>query len=292
METKSKILIVLLGCILISGLISCTMNSKVKEQEDKLTAQIKSLQASRDSIMSIYLATIDKIDNSLNDVRNQQGNLIPGSLPSSENGISKKEQILNNIAVLNDLLKENKTTIASLQQSLSQFKTGNAQLAQLLKTEKERGVVLEKQISDMKQVLEDKDNSIADLNRSNAGKQDTIEQLTDKNKEQVTALNKTYFTSGTYKQLKEEKIIEKDGGVLGVTAAKVVSKNLDRSNFAVLDMTKDTSIQVAGKNPKIITEHPDGSYILEAKNNELSVLTIKDPENFWKVSKYLVVEVK
>lgn len=298
MKTKIKLSIVLLGCMLITGLFSCQKKVKVNEQEVKLTAQIKTLEARSDSLMKIYLATIDQIDSSLNYVRDNQGVLVSGSMSNGEIGTSKKEQILNNITLLNGLLKENKLTIASLEQSLSQYKAGNVELAASLKKVKGEAEDLEKQINVMKLALVEKDFKIDDLNKTNSQKDATISQkemaiqdLTSKNKEQVTALNKTYFTCATYKKLKDENIVEKEGGVLGLTSAKVLSKNLNTSDFVVLDKSKDTTIQLTGKNPKIITEHPEGTYTLETENSELSVLSIKDPENFWKVSKYLIVEV-
>jgi len=44
------------------------------------------------------------------------------------------------------------------------------------------------------------------------------------------------------------------------------------------------------KKAKLLTNHPSSSYVLE-KVNEYLVLKITDPNKFWEISKYLVVEV-
>jgi len=278
------------------GLISCNSHSKenANAETKKLSAVYKIIKARSDSVEKIYLATIDKIDSSLNDIRDSQGNIILGSNSNFETRASKKDEIINNIAMINDLLKENKNTIAALEKSLAeykQYKTSFDELSQTLKVEKEKAETLEKQITVMKLALVEKDFIIEELNKSVSAKDSSIQDMAIKNKAQEVKLNRTYYAYGTFKKLKEEKIIEKEGGVLGVTSAKVVSDKLNNKDFKEMDMLKDTTIQIAGKDPKIITKHPDGTYKLETENKDLSVLIIKDPEKFWNVSKYLVVEV-
>ena len=45
------------------------------------------------------------------------------------------------------------------------------------------------------------------------------------------------------------------------------------------------------KKAKILTNHPEGSYSLVKNDKGLLTLVISDPQNFWSLSKYLVVNV-
>jgi hypothetical protein len=52
------------------------------------------------------------------------------------------------------------------------------------------------------------------------------------------------------------------------------------------------TIPVNCKNAKLITEHPSGSYEMIRENEkQIAYIAIKDPEEFWKISKYAVVEL-
>jgi hypothetical protein len=42
----------------------------------------------------------------------------------------------------------------------------------------------------------------------------------------------------------------------------------------------------------VISEHPVSSYSLVEENGQIAYLQIDNPEEFWKISKYAVIEVK
>ena len=298
MKTIVKKISMVLGLILILSLISCNEKTKVKvdEQDSKISEEIKSIEARSDSLEDVYTAILDEIDDNLDKIRDNQGYLVLGENSNADiEGTSKKEQILNNIEMINNLLKENKSKIASLEKNMSKFKTGKDDLLKSLEATKEKVSEQELQIAELRKTLSDKDFIIDDLNRNVAKLSTDIQDLTVKNEEQVTKMNKTYYACGTFKELKDKSIVEKEGGVFGIRRVKVISENLDKSEFTEMDMTKNTTIAVTGKAPKLITKHPTGTYNFEPVNEEsdsTSLLTIKDPDNFWKVSKYLIVEVR
>ena len=62
--------------------------------------------------------------------------------------------------------------------------------------------------------------------------------------------------------------------------------------FKQIDITVTKSIPVNSKNAKLISEHPAGSYeFIRDKDKKIESLEIKDPAQFWKISKYAVVEI-
>jgi len=57
-----------------------------------------------------------------------------------------------------------------------------------------------------------------------------------------------------------------------------------------IDARNTKSIPLYSSHAKILTNHPKSSYTLEKQNGNF-VLLIVNPNEFWSVSKYLVIEV-
>ena len=60
--------------------------------------------------------------------------------------------------------------------------------------------------------------------------------------------------------------------------------------FKQVDITQMLEIPVNAKKAKLITSHPAGSYKMDAVEGKTDKLTITDPNAFWSVSKYLVIQ--
>lgn len=291
MKTQHVIIKAFFGAMLITAMSSCTETVTKDEHELSMSNLQNSEIKKRDSLERIYISTLDEIDRNLDEVREKQGIMLIGSNTKGEMVPKKRDQILDNIASINRLLDENRKKIASLERSLTKYKSGKRELINSIVQAKEKVLEQERQIEELKTMLAVKDFKIEELNSKVTDQQLKIEELTDQNKRQEAKINTAYFAYGTYKELKEKNIIKKEGGVLGIRSTKVVNEDLKKSDFVELDKSITTSIPVIGKKPKLITEHPATSYEITAKNDEIAVLNIKDPESFWKVSKYLIVEV-
>ena len=107
--------------------------------------------------------------------------------------------------------------------------------------------------------------------------------------EKTTKLHTAYYTIGTYKQLRDKKIIAKQGGFLGLGKSKSMVPDFNKEAFTQIDYTSINSISLDTKNAKLVSTHPSGSYTIQRENDKVKSIQITDPENFWKASKYLVV---
>jgi hypothetical protein len=59
-----------------------------------------------------------------------------------------------------------------------------------------------------------------------------------------------------------------------------------------IDITVTKSIPVNSKSAKLISEHPANSYqFIRDKDKKIVSIEITDPAQFWKISKYAVVEL-
>jgi hypothetical protein len=106
---------------------------------------------------------------------------------------------------------------------------------------------------------------------------------------QAEELNTAYYAIGTFKELKENGVVEKDGSIIGLGGSKQLKEDFNNDYFAEIDITRAMSIPLNSAKVKIITNHPTNSYVLEGE--EVKTLKIIDPYSFWSNSKYLVVSI-
>jgi hypothetical protein len=97
---------------------------------------------------------------------------------------------------------------------------------------------------------------------------------------------------GTYKQLKEEGILDREGGLLGVGGSKAIQDNFDPKHFTDLDIRQTKTIAINAKKAVVVSEHPQSSYKMVEENGQIAYLEIENPEEFWRISKYAVIQVK
>ena len=103
-------------------------------------------------------------------------------------------------------------------------------------------------------------------------------------------LNKVYYAYGSEKELKENGVIEKKNGFIGIGKKISLKEEFNDDYFTALDATKNKRITIGGTDVHFITTHPRASYELQ-ENGGQTVVNILDPSEFWKISKYLVVVV-
>ena len=124
--------------------------------------------------------------------------------------------------------------------------------------------------------------NVTSLKEDNEKKEETITS-------QDKALHTAWFVFGTKDELKEQRILSKDGLF---SKTKLLEKDFNKDYFTKIDIRIDKEIKLYSKSAQIMTSHPAGSYTLQRDANKQFVLRISDPDTFWSTSKYLVVLVK
>jgi hypothetical protein len=291
MKASNKITSVFLGLSSLVMLYSCKETVLKDEHNAEIANLIRSDERTRDSLEGLYIATLDEIDDNLDKIRDREGIIIMAPA-NSDLKISKKEQIVNNISMINTLLAENKNKLAKMEKSLAAYKKGKKAMVHSINQAKEKMQLLEDEIEELKAVLAQNEFKINDLNKQLDERNIQLASLTEKNTTLDKNLNRVYFKEGTSRELRGSNIIKREGGVLGIGRVETLQQNLDKSKFKELSQKETTSIVLNGKKPKLITRHPVNSYSVSTTENDLAQLTINDPESFWSYSKYLVVELK
>ena len=259
------------------------MESQRQSFEDMLIA--------RDSTINEWMLTLDQIEENLETIV-QKENLISVQSTDAEFTPDRKEQILDDIKQINTLLDLNKKKIAALNAELK--KSGGAikgfqeRISELEMSIKQR----ESEITDLKMALVNKNFEIEQLNTRMTDLQITIAHQDEEISNQIDEMNTAYLAYGTYKDLKEKGIISKEGGFLGLGKKESLVEDFADSLFSQVDITDLRSIPVNSKDARLITEHPTNSYeLIHEEEDKIAYIEIKDPDIFWKISKYAVVEI-
>lgn len=266
---------------------------------DELEQKIADLEAEKieansqlngkEEVILDFVSSMNEIQANLTTIKERE-NIITARFDKGnmEMNSSMKDDIIGDIDLINNLLIENKEKMAALQ-------------AKFRKSEKESNVKiaeLETMIENLVKQMELKDGEIATLHTqlAEANKQlvvmfdeynNRLEELGDKE----DVINTAYYCYGSSKELKEQGVITKEGGFIGIGKTAKLSDDFNKEYFTQIDISVTKEIDIASNEIKLLTTHSTESYRIEGEEGARK-LVIVDAESFWASSKYLVIEVK
>ena len=279
--------ILFLSLVMIVSLSSCLNGSKQKElkaQNDSLMIQLANRDAELDNIMGAF----NQVQEGFREINEAENRVdLSGGAIQENNADLVKE----NIRFIAEKLQANREQIAELEKKLKNSSYQSSQLKKAienLNTELQRR---EKEIEDLRTELAEKNIRIAELDEAvNNLSQDVNDLMAENEAKAATvasqdqALNAAWFVFGTKSELKEQKILV-DGDVLK-------NKDFNKDYFTQIDIRTDKSIKLYSKNATLLTTHPEGSYKLDKDDKGQLTLNITRPDEFWGVSRYLVIRVR
>ena len=285
----------LILCLVVVFLASC---HNYKRDAGQLTILRDSLQNEvniKDTSIIEFLSDFNKIQESLDSIKQLENLITVKSAQSREMNQRQRDLILEDIALLNTLIQQNKEQIASLQRRLNSANSRVGTLDAMV-------VELEKMVNNLERQIEEKDAEIYAL-AQHVQKQDIDISLLNQrvleadNENQAKAetihtqtvqLNTAYYAFGSNKELKANEIIEKTGGLLGIGRTALIKESFNRDYFTEIDIRDIDYIPLMVKKADIISVHPTGSFHISG-NRTADTLYIDNKAEFWKASKYLVV---
>jgi hypothetical protein len=290
------VLLVSLLLVFVVGAIVLTRSNKKNTEEatmmENQKLELATQLSQRDSIINEWVLAFNEIESDIRKITARENMLTLQSM-NPEISADKKAEIIKEIQVIRDLIDQNKKRIASLNSQLRKSGINIASLQARIDTMDATITQRDNDISALKMELVDRDFEIGQLHKEVdtmktvvADKEYTIANQTDE-------MNKAYVISGTYKDLKEKGLLDKEGGILGIGGKEALQENaLKDDMFTQVDITETTTIPVNSKSVKLVTDHPANSYeLVKGESDMIAFIEIKDPTMFWKISKYAVVEV-
>ncbi len=266
-----------------------------KEQTARI-AQLEAEQSelmreatSRDSLVNSYLETLNEIEANLAEIKIREKIISQETASGNEMQKATREKINEDIRMINELMLKNKKLVASLNQKL---KTSNLRV-----TELEKMIELaNNEVAARNTEIENLKAELAGLNFSVAALNDTISRIKSNNQQLATVvtdktneLNQAYFIVGDRKKLIEKKILNKEGGFLGLGKSQKLSGDVNLDDFTQVDIRSLKSIPLGVKKATLMSAHPAGSYEIVKTEKKVEEILIKEPAIFWQKSKMLVI---
>lgn len=238
----------------------------------------------KDSAIVGFIRAFNEIQDNL-DVIKEKEKLLTASSQQGELDQNQKEKIVADIQAIYDLMVKNKHKLLAMNKKL---KKANLKIDEFSKMiEHLNGVIAEKdaELAELKSQLEKLNIELSEVALNYEAAKEMLEEKSGK-------LNTAYYAFGTSKELLKQGVLTKEGGFIGIGKAEKLKSDFNKSYFTQIDITETTSIPLACKKARLITNHPGGYYKLEGKEGAVEKLVITNPEEFWSASKYLVVVVE
>ncbi len=273
----------------VAMLASCNNGAQqdsLKSQNDSLLVELSNRDAELDEIMGSF-NEIQEGFQQINEAENRV-DLQKGSVQENSTYANK---IKEDIRFISEKMQANREQIAKLEKQLQNSKYNSAQLKKAIANLTTELQAKQEQIETLQAELASKNIRIAELDDAVVGLNQDVEDLTAQNEakaatlsSQDKALNTAWFVFGTKSELKDQNIIQK-GDVLK-------NGNFNKDYFTQIDIRTDREIKLYAKKAELLTTHPAGSYELVKDAKGQLVLKITNPNQFWSVSRYLVIQVK
>ena len=288
-----KILFVIVGFAM---MVSCHNYKKDAQNLTLLADSLKMENSIKESSIVEFLSDFNVIQTNLDSIKQMEKLVSVQSNRGRELNSNQKQRILEDIIFLNDLLQKNKNMVANLQKKLN---SSNFKIGQL------EGMVAElnKMVSSLESQIQDKNVEIAALNEEvknlniNIGNlnqritevETESAQKTEVITDQTNQMNKAWYVFGTLKELKDNGVIEKEGGLIGIGRTSVIRKDFNRDYFTQIDQREFDYLPLIVKKAKVVSVHPAGSYHISGTKKSADTLYIDNREEFWKATKYLII---
>ena len=278
--------------IIVAGIIMMTACQNQNESTTRLQQQIDSLQTivdDKDAELNDIIETMTEVQAGIRRIAEAEGRVTVAD--GSQESASSRAIIRDNMDYICEAMQQNRDLVAQLREKLnaSRFKADKLKnLVDGLQTQVE---TQNQRIQELQASLVEKDSTIlSQVSRIDSLSQ-SISNLTELAEEQAGTMarqekeiNSAWFVYGTKAELKEQGIL-RDGEVLK-------DNDFNKDYFTEIDLRHVKDIKTYSKSARLLTTHPDGSYMLTKDGNGYYELHISNPSRFWSVRKSLVMQVK
>lgn len=278
-------------CALGALMLASCSGEKKNATADSLqivTVQYEQASSFNDSLLLLMGDIYDGLDS----INMQEGLLY--SMDKGGEKFDRRAEVRQNLQSIKDRLQANRDLLSQMQAKLD--KTGG------------ENSVLKKTITDLQARIDRQEAKIAELNTQLEAANAEITQLTEevtKGKEDLQAeteareqaqaeataaeneANRVYYAIGTNKELKQNGLLEKK--FLGAT--KVLKGDFNENYFTTADKRNLSVINTGGKKVKIWTNVPKDSYEILDNANGTQSIKILNPNAFWQISPYLIIQI-
>lgn len=279
-----KTLTILSVALVAFMLSSCVEKSKKYQQ---LLAEKNAAVVENQNIEKEYnaaLGIINDVENNLSAIRDAEGLML-----IKNEGTSQRDQLNSELIQIKESMAKNRARLDSLSNALNKTNKDRSYLRNTIKKLQDQIAEKEQVIAQMQEQIAQKDKEIEGLNTQVSNLNKDLKDINAKSDEQsrliadqILEMNKVYYIGAKKKELKEKGIL---------TSKYILRDKVPTQVFTQVDKREVKEIIFDAKKVKVMSSHPINSYTLVKKDKQV-IMQITNPEQFWSVTKYLVVLTK
>ena len=256
-------------------------SSQLQQTIDSLR-QVNQQQQNSLQEMTTFVSTLS---DGMNAIAYQENMIFSNS--GNEGTSLDKEQLKSHLETLANTLTEQRSKIKALSDSLKARGADMTKMQGLIDNLTRQLEEKDKVIAQLRQDVEQKNFSIADLqkklNVAMAGSAQ-FEQRATKAEKELATITTAYVLMGTKDALLDGGYIDK--------RKRVQTESMPKGDFTKVNIYQFTELDIPSRSPKLLTDHPRKSYSIEKVDKENRKLVISNPQLFWSSSRYLIIQVK
>lgn len=253
------------------------------------------VQAQSSENLDDVLLMINDVEDGFREIKEAENYLIVQAKAMGEVDADIRTRLQSDIEFVKETLQHNQQKISNLQKELSSSRYNSEQLKKTIARLSEENAEKIQTILSLQESLEKRNVRIKELGDTVtllSSNLTTLTQVSEQQQQQLAVqqeqLNTVWYIFGTKSELKEQNVLT-GGGLFSKT--QVLKEDFDKSTFIKEDLTALTEIPLYAKKAKVLTNHPANSYTLEKSDEGALTIKIVSPEQFWSLTRYLVVEV-
>ena len=232
----------------------------------------------------MYALYIQKIKDNINEINKQE--LIINNKKNNPDFIEKDTtDIIKSIKILSKKLQENESMILALNNAVKLEKDKNSQFVSKVTDLKEEIAQSNREVYYLKEELNSMNASFEAIFKKYNLQNKKISDLNQK-------LNEVAYVIGYKSELLDNGVLTKSGGLIGIGKSRKLNSDLNTDYFTYVSKYEFQNILLGYKTVRLMTAHPTSSYRLSTSNEIIDSLIIINQDDFWRNSKFLVVEVK
>jgi chromosome segregation ATPase len=257
--------------------IDCT---DLQKQCDSLTQVV----LEQDSILVRVLSLFSDIQANFNSMKGRKEQMFQYVREADEEMLEDiKKTFSSYIKYISGLLTENQNKLKEFKSVLAQQGIKVASLESTIVSMEKELNMRNNEVKLLKNALNDKDAELSLLENMVAAMNDEFKNMGSVIKQQQEQLNMAWYCVADKKALLNGALISKKGKVLSIDASLVTK----------IDIQKDKEIPIQAKRYEMLTAHPPDSYqIIQSGGGYAEKLQILDPQAFWSICKYCVIQVR
>lgn len=269
-----------------------TLSNEKKSVEGQYAQAVATGDSLRTSF-DVALASIAEIQDSLTAILPSESSVMHMSDQVETGGpmtASRKDQVLRSISDLQGSIQRSKEMIASLEVRLGEQDVKIESLEKIIAGLKRTVNDREQMIASLNNKVETLNVEVASLKTDVAAGQAQIQTQQQVIEDKRREISTVYYVVDTKDNLKDAGVVQSSGGVIGIGKTTKLTGQFPQQVFNPVDTDMQTTIQLAGKKPVVLSGQSSTSYQIVPVTEQLSELRIVNPEEFRKV-RYLVVQV-